>query len=435
MNDFLFYLISSCLFFAIIQESMGIFFHKRDVPYFISIMAWVMFYVIEIIGTTYIGIPILRLLLDIVCSLCLCLILYFGSIRKRLIWILIVNLMGMITETIVGYAFIFIGLKIDQIKVLGSFVSKIILLMILIGLKASNYSRLKRDIPFKYWCVLFFISVGNIFVLNTIFSLCYKTENKNSPIFAMISSAFILATNFLILHIYENLSERMESQKQQIIFNKQIELCKNQIQEREESNHNIRNIKHDIENHLICIKEYMDRDELDYARKYINDLLMGKSYFQINSPINSGNIVVDALLNYKFMKMQQIGIEMKTHIEIPYDMDFNDADICIILGNCLDNSIEAVSIIDDMRPKIINIGLIYRKNNLIFSITNPFVGTIVQDKKGQYITTKKDAVNHGIGLNSVEKAVKKYNGLLEISSKNGIFKVQILLYAIGKNYI
>ena len=47
-----------------------------------------------------------------------------------------------------------------------------------------------------------------------------------APIFAMISSAFILATNFLILHIYENLSERMESQKQQIIFNKQIELCK-----------------------------------------------------------------------------------------------------------------------------------------------------------------------------------------------------------------
>lgn len=113
MNDFLFYLISSCLFFAIIQESMGIFFHKRDVPYFISIMAWVMFYIIEIIGTTYIGIPILRLLLDIVCSLCLCLILYFGSIRKRLIWILIVNLMGMITETIVGYAFIFIGRTVN----------------------------------------------------------------------------------------------------------------------------------------------------------------------------------------------------------------------------------------------------------------------------------------------------------------------------------
>lgn len=44
-------------------------------------------------------------------------------------------------------------------------------------------------------------------------------------------------------------------------------------------------------------------------------------------------------------------------------------------------------------------------------------------------------MNHGIELNSVEKAVKKYNGLLEISSKNGIFKVQILLYAIGKNYI
>ena len=80
---------------------------------------------------------------------------------------------------------------------------------------------------------------------------------------------------------------------------------------------------------------------------------------------------------------------MKTLIEITYDMYFNDDDICIILGNCLDNSIEAVSIIDDMRPKIINIGLIYRKNNLIFSITNPFVGTIVQEKKDSTLPQKK----------------------------------------------
>lgn len=436
MDDLLFYLISSSLFLAIIYEAMGIFFNKKDVHCFISAIVWGIFYAVEILGTQYISMPILRLLFDIVSSFFLCIILYYGSIRKRLIWILVINLLGMITETIVGCAFIIVGVDIGQTEVLGSFVSKIVLLIILIGLKISNHSRLKIDISLKYWSLLFCIPVGSIFVLNTLFSLCAKIVDKNASVCAMLSSAFILGVNFIVFHIYESLSDRMEIQKQQIVFNKQIEMCKNQIQEREESSLNIRNIKHDIENHLICIGEYMDRNDLAYARKYIDELLVEKNYFQTASVINSGNVVVDALLNYKYIEMQELGIKIKTHIEIPYDIKINDADICIILGNCLDNSIEAVRKIDEEQFKIINVELIYRKDSLIFTIMNPFRGILKKDAKGEYITTKKDYINHGIGLSSVKRAVHKYDGLLETISEDGFFKVRVLLYTTaGENYI
>lgn len=435
MDNMLFFLISSCLFLAIIWEALGIFFLKKDVPCFVSYLTWIVFGVVEIFGTRSIYVPIFRLLFDICSSFCLCCFLYHGTIRKKLMWIVSINLLGMISETIVGLLFIFLGIKLSYMSVLGSFISKIILLMILVGLKLLNYSRLKRDIRLKYWCVLFCIPLGSIFILNTIFMLCEESESKNSMVLAMISSAFILAANFMIFHIYEKLSERMEVQKQQIIFDKQIELCKIQIREREESKLNIRNMKHDIENHLICIREYLERCDLEYAKKYVDDLLHGGTYFNENTSINSGNIVVDALLNYKFRIMQQHQIVMINHIEIPYDMQFNDADICIILGNCLDNSIEAVSVIQDIRARYVKVELVYRKGGLLFQIENPFIGKIIKDTKGNFVTTKKDVENHGIGLNSVSKAVKKYNGHMEIVAQEGVFRVQILLYATGENYI
>lgn len=434
MDDVLFYLISSILFLAIIKESMDIFFIKKDVSCFFSIIAWVVFCLIEIIGTTYITVPIATVFFDMVCCLVFSMVLYDGRIRKKLVWVAIIQLLGMLTETIVGYIFIFADLGFSSTKILGSFISKTILLMILIGLKVFHYSRLKRDIPFTYWCIVFAIPLGSIFVLNTLFSMCEMSNDKNMTISALLSSAFIMAVNFVVLHIYENLSDRLEITKQQIIFNKQMELCHNQIQEREESNLNIRNIKHDMENHLVCIREYMEREDWHYAKKYIEDLLNCKDNFKMNSHIESGNIVIDALLNYKNHIMKKQGIEMKTHIEVPYNFHFNDADICMILGNCLDNSIDAVSKIDDTKHKIVKVEIIYRKNSLLLLISNPYVGTLKKDMDGNFVTTKPDAENHGIGLNSVRKAAKKYDGLVKISTENNVFTVQILLYPVGKSY-
>ena len=433
MNDWLFYFISSCLFWAIIHISIGIFFTKKNVSFFLHIIVWIAFYTIEIIGSNYIDMPILRLNLEIIYSLCICMMLYCGSKRKKLIWILVINLLGMIAETVIGYIFIFANVEISQTEVLASFISEIMLLMILMGLKISNHSRSKRDMLLKYWCILFCMSVGSIFVLYTIIFLYTKIEDKSVTVFDMIFSAFVLKINFFALHIYENLLDRIGTQKQQIIFDKQIQLYKKQILEQEESNLNIRNIRHDIKNHLICIKECMDRNDLEYAKKYIHELLNGENYLKINSIMNSGNIVVDALVNYKYIEMQRLKIELETHIEIPYKMEFNDADICVILGNCLDNSIEAVSMIENLQLKKISIELIYRKNNLLLKIMNPYNGILKCGARGEYITTKENAKNHGVGLKSVKKAVQKYNGLVEINSENGIFQVQILLYASSAN--
>ena len=120
--------------------------------------------------------------------------------------------------------------------------------------------------------------------------------------------------------------------------------------------------------------------------------------------------------------MEKSDIKLNLRIEIPQKLRFNDADICVILGNCLDNSIEAVCKLDDVSKREVNVDLVYRKKGLLIKISNPFSGDIKKDTNRNLVTTKADKENHGMGLCSVKNAVSKYNGAMNISTDNSMFK-------------
>lgn len=134
-EDLLFYLISSFLFLAIIREALNIFFIKKEVSVLCSVVSWIFFYILETIGTNYINIPMFMLFFEIISSFVLCNILYTGSIRNKILWILFINLLGMIIESIVGYFFMIIKMGVSDTQILGSFVSKIVMLIVLRLLK------------------------------------------------------------------------------------------------------------------------------------------------------------------------------------------------------------------------------------------------------------------------------------------------------------
>lgn len=71
----------------------------------------------------------------------------------------------------------------------------------------------------------------------------------------------------------------------------------------------------------------------------------------------------------------------------------------------------------------------YNKGNLVISIENSFNGYFIKNYHGKLITTKENPNCHGLGLSSIEKAASKYNGLVDISIDNKIFKITVLLYS------
>lgn len=103
--------------------------------------------------------------------------------------------------------------------------------------------------------------------------------------------------------------------------------------------------------------------------------------------------------------------------------------MCIILGNVLDNALEA-NMRGNIDKKYVKLNMRMDTNNLFIIVENSFDGKIKTDTKGHVITLKTNKVEeHGLGLGSIQKAVDKYSGIMKVSYTDMIFTTEILLYS------
>ena len=140
--------------------------------------------------------------------------------------------------------------------------------------------------------------------------------------------------------------------------------------------------------------------------------------------IKSGNAVIDSMLNYKISEAVRRGIEVEYEVEIPEKLLMEDFDLTCILGNLLDNAVEAA---EKTEEKFIGLKLKYReKGVLFFKIQNTFSGDLIV-ADDTLMTTKEDRAGHGFGLISVRKSIQKYDGIMRIRREGNIFGITVLL--------
>ena len=142
--------------------------------------------------------------------------------------------------------------------------------------------------------------------------------------------------------------------------------------------------------------------------------------------VKTGNVAVDSILNYKLEVIEkQTGCKPQLQIDIPCESMISEADLNIVLGNLLDNAGEALQKSDE---KHLDIRLKYEKGILYLSIYNSFDGVVYKGSNSKFKTRKRDDVKHGYGLQSVERVVKKYSGIMRISCSKHLFCVDLFFY-------
>lgn len=139
---------------------------------------------------------------------------------------------------------------------------------------------------------------------------------------------------------------------------------------------------------------------------------------------NTGNIVIDSIINFKYEEAYKKKIYFNLDIKVPPNMEVEDFDITIILGNLLDNAIQAVDKIED---KKINISIKYDKGRLLIKVSNKFNEYLVYNN-GELVSTKKDKENHGLGIKNIKDVLDKYKGEINFSTYDSLFSVNIILY-------
>ena len=186
-------------------------------------------------------------------------------------------------------------------------------------------------------------------------------------------------------------------------------------------------LRHDMRHHLLAIKAYAKDGKCGDILSYLEKCI---SFMDQRDPgVWSGNPVVDALLGYYKGNAEDEGIRTELHVETDKHLPVSDTDICIILGNLLENAYEAC-----MRQKkgnkYIEVRLHQTGDVLIIMVENSYEGT-VRREDGRFLSSKAE-MRKGIGITSVLDVCKKYNGIPKIEYNGSVFKVSILLNGISK---
>lgn len=426
INDIVFPAVISLAFVVLTKMFMDMLLSKRDVSGVVTAGAWILLCVAGWIGTNGNAVPLLNVTVLIVATFFIGIILYKDDIGRIVLWSIVINLLGMIVEIVTACAFMLLGMNLEQHNFLGSLIAKLLLFTIIIVIKIIFQRKLRKNIPWGYWGMLLILPIGSMIVLNTLFFTI--DEAGNVPVLVMLSSGIMMIINFLIFYIYEKIADSIELEKQEIMLEQKVEEYRNQIANRKMEEQNIKNLKHDMNNHLTCLREYVQRGKTEEAGKYIDQLMKNENMQNEYFIIDCGNVAIDAMVNYKGKIMNEEHITLYTHIEVPDKMHINDSDICVILGNAMDNAIEAVKSIPNVDERIIQLEMFFRKGALMIKICNPFIHSLNMDKNGNCLTTKSNKNKHGNGLLSIRNIVQRYDGLVMIENENKTFLLTVLLY-------
>lgn len=305
----------------------------------------------------------------------------------------------------------------------GSAVSKIVMYLALHMVNHYRKSNSFKDIPFHYWIRLSLIPIATIYIIHNTYRL---TSFGHNTTFFTITTVLMILVNFISFDMYDKLGNYMDAEKRNLAYEQQIALCNKQAAEREAAYQTTRRIRHDLNDYLIDLKAALEAGMIAEAKTKIDHILAQNRLYK-NEISRSGNLVIDSLINYKYSLAKKCQIDMKCYVFIPEQLPFEGADLCIILGNLLDNAIEAVSFLPK-KQQYIDVSVSEIKENLSITVRNPYEGEIKENRSGQILTGKPDKQNHGIGLSSVRRTIDKYNGELLIDYENHIFQATVLLY-------
>ena len=266
--------------------------------------------------------------------------------------------------------------------------------------------RLEHKITFLF-LLLFIVSIGLLLFLT------YKYQETSIYISFLIATIFLLAENNQIF--MRKSYEESATEYQNKILDKQVEEVQNIYL-------TMRSWRHDYHNHLQKLKAHIMMNQIKEANQYLNELEIDLD--NVNQLVESGNINLDAILNSKISLAIKNKIQINYKAIVPKKLTIADIDLCVLIGNLIDNAVEACEKIKDDRLKFTRLYIGVFKQQLYISVSNS-TNEIIKKLDDEYITTKRG--NHGHGLKRINNIVNKYGGFINRQNEPGVFVSEVLL--------
>lgn len=355
-----------------------------------------------------------------------------GTFMQKMFWSIFVMLLIMgITIVVLSIEGCIIGkgyLNLVIQKDLYRFVGVVIIQIVLFYLTRFMIKRTKKDstysLKWNEWFVLLIIPVISIFTMSFVSLIIINIEDQLSPmqhIFSILSILGILMTNSLVYVLYVNMQKDHAKQLEYSILQQAFKSQEKSVEETKILYQSVRSIRHDLKQHfqvaLTMLHSGKINEAVDYMEKYNDTVLDG-----ISNKVFCDNDVVNYIINSKSKICSDRHIKIYIYIanEIP---EFSDLDLCVLLGNALDNAIEGVS---GEGNNEIYLELRNVDNFFMISVKNTIINSVLEDNPN-LMSTKNEKEVHGLGILSMKEVVQKYNGSIEFYESDNKFCCDMLL--------
>ena len=178
--------------------------------------------------------------------------------------------------------------------------------------------------------------------------------------------------------------------------------------------------RHDYHNHIQSIKAMLAMQKFAELDKYLDTL--ESDLDSIDIAIRTGNVGLDAILSSKVSIARKNNIQVDCTAKVPLALKITDVHLCAIVGNLLDNAIEACEKLEGNRFIRIYIGLF--KQQLYISVSN---STCEKRRRrlSELVTSKLG--EHGFGLRRIDRIASQYDGYVNRKNEPGIFATEVML--------
>ena len=228
--------------------------------------------------------------------------------------------------------------------------------------------------------------------------------------------ALLISAFFLLRKLFYLLVDKRIARFQSDLISKQTVEIQNMYRQMQEW-------RHDYRNHIQNMKNRLDGDQGE-LEQYLDEL--ADDLTQTDTSIQTGNVMADAVLNSKLSVAEQKSIQLNVKAHIPKGIEMTDVEMCSVLGNLLDNAIEACEKLP-CDKRFLRVYIDKFKGQFYLSVQNS--SPSIQRDKGIFRTTK--AGTHGFGLFRIDRIAKKYGGYVNRQYEEGVFATELLLPLSG----
>ena len=378
------YMASNSIRVYAISVFINIFLGKSRLSLLLNRLTYVFYFLISTIGWLYGQSTTLNLILNTL-PILLITLQYYSSWSKKIFSVISSCAVGMFIDWM-GFA------VFGNTEIIESGFIQAIIFLILCSLFRYYYKN-QEDYSFKsrYSWLLILIAVGTALI-------GVLTVNEDSS-YDYLIALILLFINFLNFYIYNLEQESFKAQHKLKLIETSNYAYQNQIKIMNESQQKIRFLRHDFYRHINKLKNLSEENDVQSIKQYLNEMedavVVKKEYSK------TGNDDVDSLLNYELSLAAEFGAEIIYDVNLPEKLNISSFDITIILGNLMDNAIEALR---NSEKKLLKVNIQFNKGIIRIDIENSY------DPKYK---KKHDGREHGIGLLSVENTLQKYHGKLD----------------------